>query len=342
MTADRSVVTEPAQQGRTSATVAGFKRALMDNLYYIRGQGVQTAGPNDIYMALAYTVRDHLMDGWRKTADLYAQARPKFVYYLSAEYLMGRQLAQNMLYTGTTEPARQALAELGYDLDALIELEPEPGLGNGGLGRLAACFLDSLATLGIPCVGYGIRYEFGIFKQSFRDGWQAESPDEWLYHGNPWEFEQPDRLVQVGFGGATERYADAVGRERVRWTPGETVLGEPYHTLVPGFRSGTVNMLRLWRARASQEFNFQLFDGGDYIQAVEEKIRSENITKVLYPNDNTPEGRELRLRQQYFFVACSIHDIIRRFQTFHRDWAHFPRRRSSSSTTRTRSSPSPS
>ncbi len=324
MTAHQAAINEPAHRGRTSATVDGFKRALMDNLYYIRGQGAQTAGPNDIYVALAYTVRDHLMDGWRRTADLYAQARPKFVYYLSAEYLLGRQLAQNMLYTGTTELARQALAELGYDLDALIELEPEPGLGNGGLGRLAACFLDSMATLGIPCVGYGIRYEFGIFKQSFRDGWQAESPDEWLYHGNPWEFEQPDRLVQVGFGGATERYTDAQGRDRVRWTPGETVLGEPYHTLVPGFRSGTVNMLRLWRARASQEFNFQLFDGGDYIRAVAEKIRSENITKVLYPNDNTPEGRELRLRQQYFFVACSIHDIIRRFLAFHAEWASFP------------------
>ncbi len=310
--------------GRTGTTVEDFKRALVDNLYYIRGQGSQTASPSDIYVALAYTVRDHLMDRWRRTADLYAQVRPKFVYYLSAEYLLGRQLAQNMLYTGTTEPARQALAELGYDLDDLIELEPEPGLGNGGLGRLAACFLDSMATLGLPCVGYGIRYEFGIFKQSFRDGWQSESPDEWLYHGNPWEFEQPDRLVQVGFGGHTVHYRDERGRARVRWVSGETVLGEPYHTLVPGFRRDTVNMLRLWRARASQEFNFQLFDGGDYTRAVEEKIRSENITKVLYPNDNTPQGRELRLRQQYFFVACSINDIIRRFLAFHRDWSRFP------------------
>jgi starch phosphorylase len=318
------VGTHPGSNGRTSTTVEGFKRALVDNLYYIRGQGAQTAGPDDIYAALAYTVRDHLMERWRKTTDFYAQERPKFVYYLSAEYLLGRQLTQNMLYTETTGLARQALAEYGYDLDALIELEPEPGLGNGGLGRLAACFLDSMATLGIPCVGYGIRYEFGIFKQTFRDGWQAESPDEWLYYGNPWEFEQPDRLVHVAFGGHTVHDRDERGRARVRWVPAETVLGEPYHTLVPGFRSDTVNMLRLWRARASQEFNFQLFDGGDYTRAVEEKIRSENITKVLYPNDNTLQGRELRLRQQYFFVACSINDIIRRFLAFHDDWSRFP------------------
>ncbi len=234
-----------------STTAEGFKRELIDNLYYIRGQAAHTAGPNDIYVALAYTVRDHLMDGWRTTMDLYAQARPKFVYYLSAEYLLGRQLANNLLYTGTTEAARQAVAEMGYDLDSLIEMEPEPGLGNGGLGRLAACFLDSTSTLDIPCVGYGIRYEYGIFRQSFRDGWQVESPDEWLLRGNPWEFEQPDRLVQVGFGGRTERYHDAQGRSRTRWLPAETVLGEPYHIPVPGFRSGAANMLRRWRARAA-------------------------------------------------------------------------------------------
>ena len=310
--------------GRSGTTVEAFKRALVDNLYYVRGQGAYTADPGDVYMALAHTVRDYLMDRFRKTIDTYVATRPKFVYYLSAEYLPGRQISQNMLYTGTTELARQALAELGFDLDALIELETEPALGNGGLGRLAACFFDSLATLSIPSVSYGIHYEFGIFKQSFKNGWQVESPDEWLYYGNPWEFPQPDNQVTVGFGGHTEHYTDEKGRYRVRWVPGSSVLGEPSHTLVPGYGTETVNMLRLWRARASQEFDFQLFDVGDYSRAAEQKIYSENISKVLYPNDNTPQGRELRLKQEYFFVACSLRDILRRFDTFEGNLRQMP------------------
>jgi starch phosphorylase len=311
---------------RSGQTVESFKRALVDNLYYARGQGAYTANTYDIYVALAHTVRDYLMDRWRKTIDTYATLQPKFVYYLSAEYLPGRQITQNMAYTGTTELARQALAELGFDLDTLIEIEPEPALGNGGLGRLAACFFDSLATLEIPSVSYGIHYEFGIFNQSFKDGWQVESPDEWLYYGNPWEFPQPDNRVKVGFGGVTEHVKDAKGKTRVHWIPGETVLGEPAHVLIPGYKTETVNMLRLWRARASQEFNFQLFDVGDYSRAAEQKISSENISKVLYPNDNTPQGRELRLKQEYFFVACSLRDIIRRFLTFEHNWRLFPKK----------------
>jgi starch phosphorylase len=321
---DKQALYQQQVSGRTARTVEAFKRALADNLYYTRGQAAYTASPFDVYVALAYTVRDYLIDRWRKTVDAYFEVRPKFVYYLSAEYLPGQQLAHNLLYTETAELARQALAEYGLDLDDFIELDPEPGLGNGGLGRLVACYLDSLATLDIPAVGYGIRYEFGIFRQSFKDGWQVESPDEWLYYGYPWDFPQPDDMVEVKFGGYTEHYTDEQGCFRVRWVPAQTVLGEPYHTLIPGYKTGTVNLLRLWRARASKEFDFQLFDVGDYARAVEQKTYSENITKVLYPNDNTPQGRELRLGQQYFFVSCSLQNIVARFLGFNEGWHQFP------------------
>ncbi|NTU64819.1 MAG: glycogen/starch/alpha-glucan phosphorylase, partial [Chloroflexi bacterium] len=305
-------------------TVEAFKQALADNLYYTRGQAAPTASPQDVYAALAYTVRDYLVDRWQRTVAAYSQNTPKFVYYLSAEYLPGRQITQNLLYTDTIDLARQALAELGYDLDQIVELEPEPALGNGGLGRLAACYLDSLATLDIPSVAYGIHYEFGIFKQSIRDGWQTESPDDWLYYGNPWEYPQPDNLARVGFGGHTEHVNDPQGGFHVRWIPAETILGEPSHVLVPGYETGSINLLRLWRARASQEINLQLFDVGDYTRAAEQKTYSENITKVLYPNDTTPQGRELRLKQQYFFACCSLQDITHRFLTFNAGWHEFP------------------
>lgn len=321
---DREALHNQEGNGRTGHSVECFKRALVDNLYYSRGQGAPTASSTDIYTALAYTVRDYLIDRWRETVTSYAKNSPKFVYYLSAEYLLGKQITQNLLYTDTMEIARQAMSELGFDLDELIALEPEPALGNGGLGRLAACYMDSLATLNIPNVCYGIHYEFGIFKQSFQDGWQVESPEEWLYYGNPWEFPQPDNRVTVGFGGHTEHSTGENGRYCVRWVPAETVMGEPSHILVPGYGTETVNMLRLWRARASQEFNFQLFDVGDYARAAEQKISSENISKVLYPNDNTQQGRELRLKQEYFFVACSLRDILRRFKTFNDSWQQFP------------------
>jgi starch phosphorylase len=305
-------------------TVEEFKKALADNLYYTRGQAIYTASHYDLYMALAYTVRDYLMYYWQKNVDAYFEQNPKFVYYLSAEYLMGQQLTKNLLYSETLELAREALGEYGVELEDLIKLDIEPGLGNGGLGRLAACFMDSLATLDIPAVGYGIRYEFGIFKQSLKDGWQVESPDEWLYYGNPWEFPQPDDMVEVRFGGYTENYRDDRGNYRVRWVGGQTVMGEPHHTLIPGYKTHTINMLRLWSARASKEFDFQLFDIGDYAKAVEQKTNSENISKVLYPNDNTPQGKELRLKQQYFFVTCSLRDIINRFHIKNTDWNKFP------------------
>jgi starch phosphorylase len=300
-------------QSRTGHSVAAFRTALYDHLYYSVGSTPQSASLYDAYYTLALTVRDRLMERWRRTVEAQYEANPKFVYYLSAEYLLGRQLEQNMLYTDTEQLARDAMAGMQVTLEDLNPQDVEPGLGNGGLGRLAACFLDSMATLDLPSVGYGIRYEYGIFQQSFRDGWQVESPDEWLEFGYPWEFRQPDDRVEVGFGGRTEANTDEDGVYRVTWRPAEQVLGEPYHTMVPGYGTKTVNMLRLWRARATREFDFQKFDYGDYARAVEDKVRSENITKVLYPNDNTPQGRELRLRQQYFFVACSLRDIIRRF-----------------------------
>jgi glycogen phosphorylase len=321
------VLAQQAGSGRAGyLTIETFKQAMVDNLYHLRGQGAYTASSNDIYNALAYTIRDVLIERWRKTIDTTVKERPKFVYYLSAEYLPGRYLEQNLIYTNTLDIARQALSELGFDLNDLIRIEPEPALGNGGLGRLAACYFDSLATLNIPSVCYGIHYEFGIFQQSFKDGWQVESPDDWLYYGNPWEFPQPDNRVEVGFGGYTEKYIDDNGKQRSRWLPSEKILGEPAHILIPGYGTNTVNMLRLWKARASKGFDFQLFDVGDYARAAEQKISSENISKVLYPNDNTPQGRELRLKQEYFFASCSLRDILRRFFSFEGDITHLPER----------------
>lgn len=310
--------------GRTGRTKEAFKQAILDNLYFSRGTAVQSASTHDVYMALATTVRDHLIERWRKTTETDYGANPRFVYYFSAEYLLGKQLARNLLYTDTTELAREALADTGLKLSDFIQQDVEPGLGNGGLGRLASCFLDSMATLDIPVVGYGIRYEHGIFTQTFVDGWQVEQPDNWLLRGNPWEFIQSDKMVKVGQNGYTEQYKDEDGYLRVRWVPEYTVLGEPCTMLVPGYSTNRVNALRLWRARASSSFDFQLFDEGDYAQAVEMKVRSENISKVLYPNDSTPQGKLLRLKQQYFFVACSLQDIIRRFHLRNDDWSTLP------------------
>ncbi len=297
----------------TATTVKAFKKLLLDNLYHTQGANVYNASPYDIYRALAFSVRDQLVGRWRETVDAYYRADPKIVIYLSAEYLLGRQLEKNMLYTDTMKLADKVFQELDLDLDEVLELDQEPGLGNGGLGRLAACFLDSLATLSIPAIGYGIRYEFGIFRQTFEDGWQVEKADNWLRYGNPWEFPQPDDMVEIGLGGHTEHWRDPDGHQRVNWIPAETVTGEPCHMLMPGYDTSSVHTLRLWRARASEDFDFGMFNEGDYARAVESKVRSENISKALYPNDETPQGKELRLKQQYFFVACSLSDILHTF-----------------------------
>jgi glycogen phosphorylase len=312
---------------RVGRTVSDFESDLVSNLYYSTGTTVASASAHDAYDALAVTIRDRLIDRRARTTQAHHEANPKFVYYLSAEYLLGPQLRQNVLYTDTGDILRELEERFGSPVAELEALDVEPGLGNGGLGRLAACFMDSLATLDIPAVGYGIRYEFGMFKQAFEDGWQIERPDDWLFFGNPWEFAAPDDRHAVGFGGYTEHAGGGDGRTQVRWVPTETVLGEPSHVLVPGYGTGTVNILRLWRAVASPtSFDLAMFDQGRYAEAVEATLRSENITKVLYPNDTTEAGRELRLKQQYFLVSCSLRDIIRRFKIRNDDWDAFPQK----------------
>ncbi|HEY9699206.1 MAG TPA: glycogen/starch/alpha-glucan phosphorylase [Trichocoleus sp.] len=312
------------EDDRTGMTVAALKRALADNLYYIQGKDEYFATLYDYYMALAYTVRDRLVHRRIKTAQAYYEKDVKMVYYLSAEFLIGRLLLNNLINLGLYDQMQEVLKGSGLNLDDLIEREEEPGLGNGGLGRLAACFLDSMATLEIPAVGYGIRYEFGIFDQYIADGWQVEHPDNWLRFGNPWELPRPDYTVEVKFGGYTESSADAQGQMRTKWVPRITVFGTPYDTPISGYGTDTVNTLRLWAARAGEDFDLHVFNAGDYTQAVAAKTFSENISKVLYPNDNTPQGKELRLQQQYFFVACSLQDIIRLYLRNHDSFDEFP------------------
>jgi len=306
-------------------TLAEFEQSLADNLCYERGTTAGSASAQDTYWTLAVTIRDRLADRRTRTAQANYEANPKFVYYLSAEYMLGRQLPQNAAYTGTADLARQAVAGSGVSAGDIEALDIEPGLGNGGLGRLAACLLDSLATLDMPAVGYGIRYEYGIFKQAFENGYQVEHPDDWAFYGNPWEFPAPDDRQVVGFYGHTEAVADDQGGLRARWVPGETILGEPSHMLVPGYGTETVNIIRLWQARAGREsLDLALYNEGHYAEAVEARMHSENLSKVLYPSDSTPAGRELRLKQQYFLVSCSLRDIIRRFRFRNQDWEAFP------------------
>ncbi|WP_426504238.1 glycogen/starch/alpha-glucan phosphorylase [Dactylosporangium sp. McL0621] len=306
-------------------TLEDFERDLLSNLYFQRGTTLESASGSDGYHTLALTVRDRLIERYARTAAAHYAANPRFVYYLSAEYLLGRQLRQNLLYTGTERFARAVAGELGTSVEDLEHYDVEPGLGNGGLGRLAACLLDSMATLDIPAVGYGIRYEFGIFKQAFRDGAQVERPDDWTFYGNPWEFPAPDDRQLIGFYGGTAPALDDPTGLRRQWTPGETVRGEPSHMLVPGYGTQTVNIIRLWQARASREsFDLSRFSAGQYKEAVEDITSAENISKVLYPDDSTEQGRELRLKQQYFLVACSLRDIIRRYRLRNSGWDAFP------------------
>jgi glycogen phosphorylase len=293
----------------TSPSAQEFKQEFLENLFLIQGTNLEFGTLHDCSLALAYTVRQYMVGRYLETRQRTAKSGAKVVAYFSAEYLLGRQLGNALLATGLTDTARQAVNELGLDLDTLEDQEVEPGLGNGGLGRLAACYMDSLAALEYPAIGYGIRYEYGIFRQGFSDGWQVEQPDHWLTHGDPWTFPRPERAVSVGFGGQTQWY-DNDGVQRVRWTPERRVLGVPYNLLVPGL-GGTVNAIRLWSARAANEFNLSVFNQGDYEAAVEEQTRAENISKVLYPDDSTAQGRELRLQQQYFFTACSLADLLR-------------------------------
>ena len=307
-----STPTIKVEDDRTGMSLETLERAFLDNLFYIQGIDRSQATNYDYYVALAYTIRDRLLHRFLKTISTYKENKTtKIVCYLSAEFLMGRYLGNNLVNLGIYQEIEGVIAELGLNLADLIEQEPDPGLGNGGLGRLAACFLDSLASLEIPTIGYGIRYEFGIFEQLLRDGWQAEKPDNWLRFGNPWELPRPDETIEVKLGGYTEAYHDDKGHYRVSWVPDRTVVAIPHDTPVAGYKTNTVNPLRLWKAEASEEFNFEAFNAGNYDRAVEEKINSETISKVLYPNDNTPAGRELRLAQQFFFVSASLQDLIR-------------------------------
>jgi starch phosphorylase len=300
------------EDDRTGLSVATLRRALADNLFYIQGKFRKIATKNDLYMALAYTVRDRLLQRWINTIETYIrQKQPKVVCYLSAEFLLGPRLGNSLINLGIYDQVRQALEEFGIDLEELLEQEAEPGLGNGGLGRLAACYLDSLATLEIPAIGYGIRYEFGIFSQIIRDGWQVEIADKWLRLGDPWEIARPEATVEVNFGGHTEAHTDDQGRYRVRWIPAQIVNGIPCDMTILGYNVNTANTLRLWKAEARESFDFQEFNVGDYYGAVHDKVVTENITKVLYPNDERIEGKQLRLEQQYFFVSCSLQDMIR-------------------------------
>jgi starch phosphorylase len=296
---------------RVSLTKESIKQAFLDNLFYIQGKFPALATSLDYYHALAFAVRDRIMQRWISTAAEYTEQGSRTVAYLSAEFLMGPHLGNNLINLGIYDDVRLAMQELGLELDTLLAQEDEPGLGNGGLGRLAACFIDSLATLQIPSLGYGIRYEFGIFQQDIVDGWQVERTDKWLRFGNPWELVRPEWGVEVKFGGHTERYVDEHERQRSRWVPNRIVNGVPYDTPILGYQTNTANTLRLWRAEAPESFDFGTFNRGDYYGAVDKKISSENLTKVLYPNDEQVRGKELRLEQQYFFVSCSLQDMIR-------------------------------
>ncbi|MBL6798852.1 MAG: glycogen/starch/alpha-glucan phosphorylase [Synechococcus sp. BS307-5m-G39] len=285
---------------------------MTEHLFFTLGKLAPAASRHDLYMALSYAVRDRLMTRFLASKEAISARPQKTVAYLSAEFLIGPQLANNLLNLGMQEGAEEALKRFGIEsLQQILEVEEEPGLGNGGLGRLAACYMESLASLEIPATGYGIRYEFGIFDQLIRDGWQVEVTDKWLKGGWPWELPQPDQACFVGFGGRTESYIDNKGSYRSRWIPSEHAIGVPHDVPVLGYRVNTCDRLRLWRADATESFDFYAFNIGDYYGAVEQKVGSETLSKVLYPNDGTDEGRRLRLKQQHFFVSCSLQDMLR-------------------------------
>jgi starch phosphorylase len=309
-----TVITETASPQREHTRIGmskeALKQAYVDNLFYLQGRFPEVATLHDLYMAAAYTVRDRLLDRWLRSAQTYKKSQARTVCYLSAEYLLGPHLVNNLINLGIIEKARAAGEELELDFRGIMETEEEPGLGNGGLGRLAACYMDSLATLQIPAIGYGIRYEFGIFDQHIEDGWQVERSDLWLRSGNPWELPRSKLRFPIKLGGHTEQYRDN-GNLRVRWVPDLVVNGVACDTPILGYGVNNVNLLRLWKAEACESFDFQVFNSGDYYGAVHEKVQAENISKVLYPNDDPAAGKELRLEQQYFFVSCSLQDMIR-------------------------------
>jgi len=306
--------TDPIMQlddERTALGKEALKTAFLDDLFYMQGKFPGLATKQDYYMALAYAVRDRMLQRWISTAATYTKQGSRTVAYLSAEFLMGPHLGNNLINLGIFDRIKECIAELGLNFEELLAQETEPGLGNGGLGRLAACFIESLATLEVPCLGYGIRYEFGIFQQVIVDGWQVEKTDKWLSFGNPWELARPEWTVSVYLGGKTEHYSDANHNLRVRWVPERIVNGVPYDTPILGYHTNTANTLRLWKSEAPDSFDLAIFNSGDYYGAVNQKVASENLSKVLYPNDDQLRGKELRLEQQFFFVSCSLQDMLR-------------------------------
>jgi len=310
---------------RTEMSVEALAQSFLDNLVFVQGRSTERATVNDLYMALAHTVRDRLVERWIQTVKNYQAQDVRVVCYLSAEFLTGPHLANNLINLGIYDETEQAMKQLGISLNTLIEQEEEPGLGNGGLGRLASCFMDSMATLDIPAIGYGIRYEYGIFNQQIRDGWQVESTDKWLRLGNPWALERPEDAFEVKMGGRTERHTDAKGRVRVEWIPQWVVRGVPHDTPILGYKTNTANTMRLWAAQAVESFDFGTFNQGDFFGAVAGKVSSENISKILYPNDAGFQGKQLRLEQQFFFVSCSLQHIVKIQVTQHRPLAELHR-----------------
>ncbi len=294
-----------------------FRRSLSNRLVYTMGKDPVLATTRDWFNATAYAVRDRLIERWMDTMRSYYRSDSKRVYYLSMEFLTGRLLSNSLLNMGFYEPCKEALSQLEMDFEEICQVEPDAALGNGGLGRLAACFLDSMATLSLPGYGYGIRYEYGMFNQQIEQGWQVEHPDNWLQYGNPWEFPRPEALFPVKFGGRVVQFMTEQGESRCHWIETDDVMAMAFDTPVPGYGTDTVNNMRLWSAKASRDFNLKQFNEGNYLQAVQNKNESENLSKVLYPDDSTASGRALRLKQQYFFVSASLQDILRRFQSMH-------------------------
>ncbi|HRP01114.1 MAG TPA: glycogen/starch/alpha-glucan phosphorylase [Candidatus Kapabacteria bacterium] len=300
-----------------------LRNQMFENLEFRLVKDKITLTSEDSYRAMALSVRDRLIRNWLRTQHHYYKQDVKRVYYLSMEFLMGRLLGNALTNLGAYEESANILKEMGFDLEEIKELEHDMGLGNGGLGRLAACFLDSMATLELPAFGYGIRYEYGIFKQEIVNGWQIEKPDNWLGYGSPWEIIRPEYTYKVKFNGHIISHSNQWGKTNYEWVDTDEVLALAYDIPIPGYNNKTCNNLRLWEAKASQDFNFDFFNQGDYIKAVENRFETENISKVLYPNDNTVAGKELRLKQQYFFVSASLQDIIRRFKVKHKNIQNF-------------------
>jgi len=304
--------------------VEGIRNSLSSHLLYSVGKEPVNATARDWFMAAAYTVRDRLSERWMPTLNRYYEQDQKRVYYMSMEFLIGRTLVNSMINLGIYDQFRSAIDAMGLDFDEIVGWEVEAALGNGGLGRLAACLLDSMASLGVAGFGYGIRYDYGMFTQHVENGWQVESPENWLRYGNPWEFPRPGVIYPVRFGGRVVHYKDVLGQTRAQWMDTEEVMAMAYDIPIPGFDGKTVNNLRLWSAKSTREFDLKYFNAGNYIEAVRDKNESETLSKVLYPSDITSRGKELRFKQEYFFVAASIQDILARFRKSHSDWDMLP------------------